>query len=171
MLPFAHLGIGSALARPWWKRVPVSAVLFGTLLPDLIDKPVYYFPAWITGLRGAELGFFSGTRTAGHTLAFLAFLVAVGLIPGARRRWWLGAALGVATHLLLDNVLEPFAPLTDTSSRIALLFPYYGWRFPIAPFRTAGAQLLAHLSPLELTAEAAGLFLLGRLWRTRRNDT
>jgi hypothetical protein len=52
MLPLAHLGIGSNLVRPWWKKLDLRALLFGTLLPDLIDKPLYHVPALLTGLHG-----------------------------------------------------------------------------------------------------------------------
>lgn len=141
-------------------------MLIGTLLPDLIDKPLYYIPVLLTGRHAAELGLFSGTRTVGHSLLFLFLLALVAL--ATRKEMWLALFLGAATHLLLDNFAEPFSPLTEYSSRIALLFPFYGVRFPIALHRTLGEHFLLHLNPLEVVAEGVGAVLLWRLWRTRR---
>lgn len=163
MLPLAHLGIGQRIAS-FRNRLPLGPIFLGTLLPDLIDKPLYYVPALWTGRRGAELGLFSGTRTVGHSLLFLFIPLLVAAVPGPRRRWWLGLSAGIATHLLLDNFLEPFVPLTAYSSRIALLFPMYGWRFPVAFHRTLGEHLWLHLNGWELAAELVGAVLLAKLW-------
>ncbi|MGZ3651540.1 MAG: metal-dependent hydrolase [Bdellovibrionota bacterium] len=162
MLPLAHLGIGCQALR-WRKWHSLKPVFLGTLLPDLIDKPLYYIPVLLTGHHGAELGLFSGTRTVGHSLLFFFLLGLVAL--ATEREWWLALFLGVATHLLLDNFAEPFAPLTEYSSRIALLFPLYGVRFPIAQHRTLGEHFMLHLHPLELVAEAVGAGLLWRMFR------
>jgi hypothetical protein len=170
MLPLGHLGIGAQFRRPF-PRLPLKALLLGTLLPDLIDKPLYYVPAWITSRHGAELGWISGTRTISHSLLFLALLLAVSALPGGRRRWWLALSLGVATHLLLDNVAEPFQELSVYSSRIALLFPLYGWRFPVAMHRSVGEHLAMHLHFLDLAGEAVGAVLLGALWRKNRKPS
>jgi hypothetical protein len=169
VLPFAHLGIGANLVRPWWKKLPLRAILLGTLLPDLIDKPLYYVPAFWTGKRGAELGLISGTRSVGHTLLFLAVIFLLAAIPGGRRKWWLGLGVGVATHLALDNVPELLSEFSPYSGRIALLFPHYGWRFPLAHHRTATEHFLSHLGMFEICGEVLGLYLLWRLWiRTRK---
>lgn len=170
MLPLAHLGIGANLVRPWWRKVPLRAILLGTLLPDLLDKPLYYVPHWLTGRTGAELGLLSGTRTVGHSLLFLLAILVLGAIPGGRRKWWLGLGLGVLTHLVLDNGPELFTEFSEYSSRIALLFPYYGWRFPLAHHRTATEHFLSHLGMLDLAGEAGGAFLLWRLFLDRKRD-
>src|SRR6185312_7307809 len=102
MFVLAHLGIGLELARPWRRRLPVKPLLLGTLLPDLIDKPLYYGLAWATGRRGYAIGLISGTRTFGHTVLFAA---AIAAYAAARRSKAAAAvALGCATHLILDAV-------------------------------------------------------------------
>jgi membrane-bound metal-dependent hydrolase YbcI (DUF457 family) len=164
MLPLAHLGIGQRLANVG-NRLPLKPVLLGTLFPDLIDKPLYYVPAFLTGKYGAELGLISGTRSVAHSLAFLCALLLVAVIAGRQRQWWLALSAGVASHLFLDNFLEPWSPLTPYSSRIALLFPNYGMQFPIAIHHSFGEHIFLHLNPLELVAELVGAVLLILLWR------
>jgi hypothetical protein len=164
MLIFAHAGIGRWLASPWKARLPGGALLLGTLLPDLIDKSLYYGLVIATGKHGVDLGLITGTRTFGHSLLFLALV----LLGALRSRFLLALAAGVITHLLLDNFLEPAASFTAHSSRIALLFPYYGVRFPVAPHDTLRQHLIFHLNWLDMLAECVGISLLGReLWRRR----
>jgi inner membrane protein len=109
-----HLGIGLGLA--WllsWKstgRVDYRLVLFGTILPDLIDKPLGY----VLGLEG---------RIWAHTFVFLYAILALSFLP---RLWDLRlVGFGVATHFLLDRLWE--------TPRI-ILYPAYGWAFNPAIF-------------------------------------
>jgi hypothetical protein len=46
MFFFGHLGVGATLVRPWKERLPFRWVLLGAVLPDLIDKPLYYGLSW-----------------------------------------------------------------------------------------------------------------------------
>jgi hypothetical protein len=92
MMIFGHLGIGLRLARPF--SVPPGWLLLGTLLPDLLDKTTYYGLSVALGARGADLGLISGTRTFGHTAAFLLLLALVGagsrskaIAPKRSPRW------------------------------------------------------------------------------------
>ena len=102
MLPLAHMGIGSKLVNTWSKELPRWALLAGTLLPDVIDKPLYYILFAITRLNGGHLGLINNSRTVGHTAMFL---LALTLLAVTRRSRVLAAlALGVATHLMLDKV-------------------------------------------------------------------
>lgn len=105
MFVLGHLGIGLGLAYVLTYRRPTSIdyrlVLLGTILPDLIDKPL-----------GALLGL--ETRLVGHTLIFLLAILALSRVPRMPGLQWVG--FGVATHLLLDQiwnephvVLWPFA--------------------------------------------------------------
>jgi membrane-bound metal-dependent hydrolase YbcI (DUF457 family) len=153
------------LARAWRKNLPLRAVFFGCLLPDLIDKPLYYIPHWLTGKHGAELGLLSGTRTIGHSLLFLLLLLAAGAFPGkaGQRKLLRGVALGAATHLALDTLPELASGIDEHSSLIALLFPSLGWRFPLAYYRTASEHFLSHLGWYDLAGESLGLFLLLKL--------
>ncbi|MBI5201898.1 MAG: metal-dependent hydrolase, partial [Elusimicrobia bacterium] len=41
MIFFGHLGLGDALAAPVRRGLPRRWVLLGTVLPDLLDKPLY----------------------------------------------------------------------------------------------------------------------------------
>src|SRR5438552_9169328 len=90
MFLLGHLGIGLGLA--WllsWKsptRIDYRWVLFGAILPDLIDKPL----AYITGLD---------SRLWAHTFLFLFAILALSFVPALRNLRLVG--LGVATHLLI----------------------------------------------------------------------
>jgi len=86
----------------------------GSLLPDIIDKPL--------GL--VLLGnFFGSGRIFGHSLLFSLLILAMGCYGYARYRgmgaWWL--AFGSLAHLVLDKMWH--------SPRV-LLWPVYGWIFP-----------------------------------------
>ena len=118
MFVFGHLGFGSVLAHPWRDRGARWALLLGMLLPDIIDKPLYY-------ARLSDV--FSCTRTVGHTgLLALALLVA-GLL--GRRRTLAALATGMFTHLLLDCVMDVVVGSTDRSAIRAALWPFLGVDF------------------------------------------
>src|SRR5438309_9364271 len=91
----AHLGIGLGLA--WllaWKspaRFDYRLVLFGAILPDLIDKPLGY-------ALGLE------TLIWSHTFVFLFALLAVCFAPTLWTLPFVG--FGSATHLLLGPLWE-----------------------------------------------------------------
>jgi hypothetical protein len=177
MLLLGHMGIGSKLVSPWTRQLPKWALLLGTILPDLIDKPLYYGLAWITGRHGAELGLISSTRTLGHTAMFL---LAITLLAMVRRSRVLAAlALGVATHLFLDNLgdtlTDYFAPYPDgtirTSALTALLWPMYKPYFANMPFKNMAAHLHVTLNPLTIGAEIAGAAILAwDYWKTRHES-
>ena len=137
------------------------------MLPDLIDKPIYYGLAAITGRHAAAAGLFSGTRTVGHTLLFCLVLVAFGTRSGRT----LALAAGVATHLLLDNVGDFFVPASppESSSLIALWFPAMGVRFPVATASSLAQHLwLKAVDPWVIGGELLGLALLLQAWWTSR---
>jgi len=163
-----HLGIGSFLAARRVRAEQLAWLLFGAVLPDLVDKPLYYAFVLATGRRGAELGLVSGTRTFGHTLLFPAAVRIV--VP---RRIGTPLFLGIATHLLLDHLgdvawwifaaLGTHAPPGPIS---AILFPLLGPHFPVSPYHSA----LEHMRSLEnayvIAGEAIGAALLVWQWRT-----
>ncbi len=89
-------------------------LLVGSLLPDIIDKPVGQFFFRET---------FSNGRIFSHTLIFLALITIVGLYLYRRRggrTWLLALSFGTFTHLVLDQMWR--APHT-------LLWPAYGLAF------------------------------------------
>jgi hypothetical protein len=161
-----HVGIGTRLLGKARERLPASWVVLGCLLPDLIDKPLYYALLWT---RGEPDALISGSRSVGHTGLLLLALLALALFSRRPAAWALFA--GDLTHLVLDIGGELFAGARPGSSIwLAILFPLPGWRFPQAHFRS----LLEHL---RINAENAyvvagevigGAILLHAWWKHRR---
>jgi len=160
-----HVGIGVALAAP---RLPPDArtvrfLALGTLLPDLIDKPLYYALSLATGRSGADLGLISSTRSFGHTLLFCLLLYLA--LP---RRLAVPLAAGMITHLVLDEMGDLFAivwprpgpPRTGPATASAILFPLLGFHFPILPFSSASEHVRALADPYTLLGEALGAVLI-----------
>jgi hypothetical protein len=173
-----HSVVGPRLVRLFRPHLILLWLVVGALLPDLIDKPLYWGLSWFTGKRGAELGLISGTRTFGHTAIFLLLLI---LITALLRRRPLGAifaalAWGVASHHFLDNFGDLpgtiFGPdLPGPSTLDGWLFPLRGAHFPISPFHHIGEQLLSASRLYVLFGEFLGAALLVDAWRRRRSIT
>lgn len=160
MFIFGHLGLGSKLVSPWAARLPRRWLLLGTLLPDLIDKPIYYGLSWLEGTRGAELGLISGTRTFGHTVALL-LVIAIGAYF-RRSPATAALALGMATHLALDGVFDSLRGIEVATSLLpAMLWPFLGRGFPVAQAEGLGQHLSSLREPVLLGGELAGALLLG----------
>lgn len=156
MFAFGHAGIGRRLAGRAYRAFSVierRTFLVGCLLPDLIDKPLYYIPAWLTGKHGAQLGLIAGTHSFGHTSLFLLVLAAAAGFTHARSVRAL--AIGVATHLGLDVV-------GMTMDAATLLWPLLGWSFSPFRHRGLGAHLWTVLRPVTLGGEIVGAAIL--LW-------
>jgi len=175
MFVFAHTGIGSTLVRPWRKKLPRGMLLLGTLLPDLIDKSLYYGVTFLHRFDPGGLALVSGTRTFGHTALFLLILSWIAVIRGSRSLAAL--ALGVATHLLLDGFADTFGPdVPGDGTASALLWPLTGWSFPWSPYGSLSEHLSAFAAPFFLWAEAIGIALLAldfaesRMRRSKRGD-
>src|SRR6059058_2857384 len=140
MFLFAHLGIGLGLA--WllaWKspaRFDYRLVLFGSILPDLIDKPLGY-------ALGLE------TRIWSHTFVFLFAILAASFAPNLWSLRFIG--FGVATHLLVDRIWEmPWV----------VLYPAYGWGFhPASQDAEHWIATLLH-DPLVQAGEIVGVAIL-----------
>ncbi len=132
----------------------VRLFLLGSLLPDIIDKPL---GLWL--LRDA----LQNGRIYAHTLLFLLLLAAGGLILylGRRRTWGLALSLGVFIHLVLDGMWRN--PHT-------LLWPLQGAAFarePIAPNWVMAVVQNARHDPAVWVPELLGLICLawlGGLW-------
>lgn len=162
MFALGHLGIGKKLAaRPFrhFSQVDRRAFFVGALLPDLIDKPLYYIPAWVTGRGGAAAGILSGTHLFAHTGLFLLGITIAGLVT--RSRPLEALAIGVTTHFVLDFV--------GLSMNLAtLLWPLFGWRFPTYPFRSLGEHLGTFFNPITFIGEALGAAILWSDYRKAR---
>jgi hypothetical protein len=161
MFALGHLGIGKRLAaRPFrqFSLIDKRAFFVGALLPDLIDKPLYYIPAWVTGRHGAAAGILSGTHLFAHTGLFLVVLTAAALVT--RSRPLRALAIGVTTHLVLD-----FVGLSMNLG--TLLWPLFGTHFPIYPFRSLSQHLGTIFNPITFIGEALGASILW--WDYRRS--
>ncbi len=94
-------------------RIDIRLLLIGSLLPDIIDKPlgIYIFPEAL-----------SNGRIFSHTILFL-FIVTISGIYLFRSRgktYLLAVSFGILTHLILDQMW--LAPRT-------LFWPIYGIAF------------------------------------------
>jgi hypothetical protein len=162
MFVLGHLGIGKRLAaRPFRLFSPVDkrAFFVGALLPDLIDKPLYYVPTWLTGKHGAAAGILSGTHLFAHTGLFLLVLTVTGLVT--RSRPLRAMAIGVATHLVLD-----FVGLSMNLG--TLLWPLFGWHFPTYPFKSLTQHLRTIFNPIAFIGETLGAAILWSDYRKAR---
>ena len=164
MFILAHIGIGQTLAAPFSRDLPKRPLILGTLLPDLIDKPIYYGGVLLYGRTAMATSLIAGTRTFAHTAIFLLILC----IIAALRKWraMSALALGVAPHLLLDNLGNPFAPhVLDAAFRtVTLLWPLQGWYFPRLPYSGLPEQVSqVVIQPFFFWTEVLGLILI--LWQ------
>lgn len=173
MIFFGHLGLGITLARPWMgkeRETDARVVLLGCLLPDLLDKPLYYgLSAW-TGSSGDAIGLISGTRTLGHALLFLLLLLLASRWDRSRIAWAL--FLGASTHVLFDHLgdalspwinegLAPANPFAEDVRRLqGLLFPFLGPAFPEYPFLNAADHGSTIRKPHLWGTEILGALLL-----------
>ena len=178
MLPLGHLGIGSRLLGRLRNRLDARWLYAGCLLPDLIDKPLYYALSLSTGRHGAALGLISGTRTFGHTGLLLLVLGLLALLSrgraGAASAALAALALGDTTHLILDNLGDLLSPPPpERLTAIALFFPAMGVRFPIAHFANFAEHLQSNLdNAFTIAGELVGGAILLAAWlRARRQSS
>ncbi len=141
-VPYSKVSWFVSLAR----RVDIRILLVGSLLPDIIDKPVgqYFFRET-----------FSNGRIFSHTLLFFIVLAGIGLFVFRRyhQRWLLILAAGTFLHLVLDSMWT--APAT-------LLWPSLGFTFEKEELTDWLAnifrELLSH--PGNYIPELTGLVIL-----------
>ena len=156
MFVLGHVGIGRAVLTRWSKRLPAIPLVLGTLLPDIIDKPLYY----------ARLSpYISCTRTFGHTGLLLVALTAAAF--AFRSRALAALSAGVATHLLLDCAFDwPwFGP--NSSAWTALAWPFFHRTFTVYYLDSIATHATRLLSPVTMLGEVLGMLLLVREWRQR----
>jgi len=158
MFVFGHLGFGSVLARPWRDRGGRWALLAGMLLPDVIDKPLYY-------ARLSE--FFSCTRTAGHTgLLVLAVLLA-GVLT--KRRAIVALSIGMLTHVILDCFMDALLSSPDGSALRAAVWPLMGTHFARVYLPSVSVHLDRLINVPILVTETVGAILL--IWEFLRRPS
>jgi len=165
-----HTVLGSQLVQLLRRQLPLGWLVLGTLLPDLIDKPLYYGLVFATGRDGAELGLISGTRTIGHTGLLLAALAAAAAI--ARSTRLAAVAWGSASHLALDLLTDLVRQPREGPSGIhAVLFPLLGPHFPISRLSVTDHLLTVRdwsIAVSEALGAAVLIWLLVRRWKRRR---
>jgi len=154
MLLIGHLGIGLAVSylvgRIFWKGGNLAfdyrIVLIGTMLPDILDKPVGY----VLGLNGGRL--------VAHTLVFTSSLSSLSLVlifllqslSLRLKTALLFLPIGTWVHLLLDRMWD---------SPEVLLWPSMGWGFPLGDFEWM--EFLSILQdPWVFTGEVLGFLAL-----------
>ena len=95
------------------RHVDIRLLLLGSLLPDIIDKPLGHIFFRET---------LSSGRTIGHTLFFLILITLAGLFLYRRgkKTWLLVVSFCVLAHLILDQMWK--TPET-------LLWPFFGFAF------------------------------------------
>jgi len=120
MLLFAHVGLTLASSR-LLRRADLAALALGSMLPDIIDKPLGLIVFGSPGMG----------RTIAHTLLFLLLLAALALYTKDIRL--ISLTWGVLVHLILDAMWN---------SPEILLWPLLG------PF--PNGQLIDMLSYLEM---------------------
>ncbi|MDX1691670.1 MAG: metal-dependent hydrolase [Acidimicrobiia bacterium] len=151
-----HLGM-TVLAVRYVFRDPAMDlrwVLVGSLLPDLVDKPI-----------GAILfhDTFGTDRLVGHSVVFPVVMLFVVLGATRRgsglRRGLIGLVIGSLLHLVLD------AAWADPE---AFWWPFFGFDFPMRP-DSAFPELVRRMvtDPWVWAGEAVGLAYLVGLWRTQ----
>ena len=171
MFLFGHLGIGSEMVRPFSRGLALRWILLGSILPDLIDKPIYYTLKLVTQKSGPELFLIHGTRSIAHTGLFT---LSLALIAFTKRSKLLAAlCLGSLSHLLLDafsfylpHSIHEQGQLGEVLLSIPILWPLKGWDFPLTPFSSLWDQLHQIQSPYTLGFEVVGVLLL--FFRTSR---
>ncbi len=129
--------------------VDIRLLLIGSLLPDIIDKPLGHLI-----FRQA----LSNGRTYAHTLLFSLVIAGIGawLYSRSRRTWILVLSFGSLVHLILDEMwLNPHT----------LFWPVFGFAFQktdISDWIPAMLHSLA-VNPVEYVSEGLGFVLVAWL--------
>lgn len=127
-------------------RIDIRTLLVGSLLPDIIDKPV---GQWLL------TEYFSNGRIFGHTLIFLILITFWGLFfyRYYGKTWFLFLSFGTFMHLILDQMWH--TPRT-------LLWPILGLKFERIDL-TGWIEGIWHgllTDPAIYIPELLGLFML-----------
>jgi len=171
MWPWEHAAVGylaySLFCHTYYRESPggldAFAVLFGSVLPDLIDKPLAY-----------QFGVFDTGYALGHSIFFaipLAILVGIGARQLGRPRAGLAFAVGYLLHLpgdfvphylrgseRFDRVLWPLreAPGTTGTDGVA----DFTWMY----FIDYWAALTSGDPPTYLVVQTGMVVFTGLLW-------
>lgn len=151
---FWHLGITLLVVRYVFRdpAMDLRWVLVGSLLPDVIDKPIGSIFFHDT---------FGSHRLFAHALVFPVTLLLVAMLATRRgtalRRGAIALVIGCFIHLVLDGVW---------TSPDGFLWPFFGFEFPRVPgsdFTSLVGEMIR--SPFVWAGEAVGIGYLAVLWR------
>jgi len=94
-----HTNSKASFFRTLAKRIDIRFLLLGSMLPDIIDKPVGIYLFRET---------FSSGRIFSHTLLFLVLVVVTGMMLKrySGNTWGLALSLGTLLHLVLDQMWQ-----------------------------------------------------------------
>lgn len=147
-------------------RIDIRLLLLGSLIPDIIDKPIgiYFFQS-----------IFSNGRIYGHTLLFLFLITTVGLFLQRRYHsiWVITIAFGTLWHLILDAMwLQPETLLWPL---LGVSFPQYdlsNWMNRILNILLANPQTYTlNFWVVFISEILGGVVLAWFMWRLIRNHT
>jgi inner membrane protein len=143
------------------KSLDMRFVIAGSLLPDIIDKPIGHYFFYET---------FGNGYLWGHTLLFLIFLTLAGYLTNVivKRNYILLLAFGCFIHLILDfMILNP---------RV-FLWPLLGLTFEKGTSRPFGEWLLGLVTQVvdkpwiaipEVTGAIITIWFIWLLWRQKK---
>ena len=158
MFVFGHVGFGRTMIGSLRRTLPIAPFVVGALLPDAIDKPLYY---------SHVSSFVSCTRTFAHTGLFVLVLGAVA--AATRSRAWTAVLLGVVTHVVLDTGMDMFSH-EPSSEIIALTWPFLHTHFYSRDYSSPLDQLGQLWNPRIIVTELIGIALIVReYWRRTRS--
>jgi hypothetical protein len=151
MLFFGHIGLTLLviflLAIALKIGVDYRLVIIGSMLPDIIDKPVgeYIFSS-----------IFHNGRIFGHTLLFIAVLVIIALLVAKKYRYW-GVGI-ISAGAIFHQIEDQMWNAAET-----WFWPLFGWGFPQHEIDNYIMYLLSNLlSRLDIfVPELAGLVIVG----------
>ena len=156
MFVFGHLGFGHQLLSPWRSRLDRWSPAIGMLLPDVIDKPLYYLRYW---------DYVTSTRTFGHTALLCLAMTGAGYV--LRRRSLIGIGLGVATHDLLDLAMDLLFGVTVSSTWMAVVWPLSGAFYVETKIPSIAAHTGLLLNGPIIATEIIGFSLLAWAYSRR----
>ena len=140
------------------RRLDLRILLVGSLLPDIIDKPLGHI---------LFREYLSSGRTFTHTLLFTILIALGGLFLRYRtgKTWLLALAIGTFAHPILDEMwLQPW--------RITLLWPLYNLEFPKAELTGWAGNLwdaLLHEPAVYIPEIIGAAVIILLLWTLLRN--
>ena len=159
MFVFGHVGIGRLFVGARGRALPVVPFVVGAILPDLIDKPLYY---------SHVSDFVSCTRTFGHTGLLLGTIAAVAIVK--RSPAWTAVALAMATHILFDGILD-LQSNAVSSTLVAFAWPFYSTRFATFEMTSPIEHLFKIARPDILATETLGALFLWREYLQRKKTS